>query len=192
MSLSAAKKAVRIQMLKERSCLDEVERVQKGAAAQSIIIGLELFRAARTLALYAPIRQEIDTSVIHHAALAAHKCLCYPRVEQEHLRFFHVKSLAELVVGRFGVLEPAPGSLEIAPARLELLLLPGVAFDRRGFRLGYGRGFYDRFLGASCFTGSKIGFAYDFQLLDCLPVGRHDQPVDLLVTDLAVYSPSAS
>lgn len=192
MSLSAAKKAIRTQILSKRSCLDEAEMVHRGAAAQALVIGLELFRAARSLALYAPMRHEIDTTVMHHAALAANKCLCYPRVEQEHLRFFQVKSLHELVVGRFGVLEPASGSLEISPADLELLLLPGVAFDRRGFRLGYGRGFYDRFLGTSCFSGTKIGFAYDFQLLDCLPFESHDQPVDLLVTDQAVYSPSVS
>ncbi len=190
MSLSTVKKNVRTQMLDKRSCLDESERIHKGAAAQALLLGLEQFRAARILALYAPTRHEIDTTVIHHAAMAAHKCLAYPRVEQEQLRFFRVKSLAELVVGRFGILEPPPGSLEISPVELELLLVPGVAFDRRGFRLGYGRGFYDRFLAGSCFTGTKVGFAYDFQLLDCLPVERHDQPVDLLVTDLVVYSPS--
>lgn len=192
MSLSSAKKAVRTQILNKRSCLDDAERVHKGAAAQALVIGLELFRAARTLALYAPTRHEIDTTVIYHAALAANKRLCYPRVDQEHLRFFQVKSLAEMVVGHFGILEPAPDSREVAPEDLELMLLPGVAFDRRGFRLGYGRGYYDRYLGAPCFAGTKIGFGYDFQLLDSLPTEGHDQPMDLLVTDQKVYSPSAS
>ena len=192
MSLSVAKKALRRQLLDRRACLSPAEMACMGRAAQALVIGLELFRSAQTLALYAPTRGETDTADIHRAALAAHKSVCYPRVEQERLRFYRVKSRAELVIGRFGILEPGPESHEIAPEDLDLILLPGVAFDQRGFRLGYGRGFYDRFLAESNFSGVKIGMGYTFQMLDCLPVEGHDQPMDLVVTNQTVYSPSAS
>lgn len=192
MSLSLVKKALRKQLLEQRSCLADAEASALAAAAQALVLGLEQFNKAQALALYAPIRGEVDTAEIQHAALAAGKCLCYPRIDQEHLGFFQVKCAAELVLGHFGILEPGPASRELAPEDLDLILLPGVAFDRRGFRLGYGRGFYDRFLTKSQFSGVKVGFGYNFQLLDCLPVERHDQPMDLLVTNQAVYSPTAS
>ena len=84
-----------------------------------------------------------------------------------------------------GIAEPDPAvSEQIAASEADLILLPGVAFDRHGMRLGYGKGCYDRFLGASC-ENSPItaAFAWTFQILDCVPSDPHDQSVDWLITE---------
>ena len=92
-----------------------------------------------------------------------------------------VKNLTtEIVIGKFGVRGPAASCAEIPLARFDLVLVPGVAFDWHGHRLGRGKGFYDRILAAA--SGVKCGVAYDFQLLEEIPTEPHDAPVDFIAT----------
>ena len=115
-------------------------------------------------------------------ALGAGKQLVYPRVDGETLVFEEVNDLSRLAPGAFGVLEPR-GGRAVAVDRIDVLLVPGVAFDRSGHRLGYGKGFYDRAIAKCSDNTVRVGFAYDFQVVDALPVGEHDQPVAALMTE---------
>ncbi len=190
MSLPFDKSSIRTALLRRREQLDchEVERL--GAVAQARLLELPAFQDAETLALYSPIRNEVATGRVLAAALAVGKRVCYPCVLEDRLHFFQVVSDAELRVGCFGVCEPDRRAPEIDPSQIEFLLVPGVAFDRRGFRLGYGRGYFDRMLCNGCFGGISVGFGYDFQVLDRLPEEAHDQRVSLLVTDAGIFSPA--
>ena len=104
------------------------------------------------------------------------------------MQFVEVDDLAALSKGAFGLLEPK-GGLTASVADLDLMVVPGVAFDRTGHRLGYGKGFYDRELHATGFSGVLIGFCFEFQLLDRLPAESHDVPVDYIVTEQGLFSP---
>ena len=189
MSLPLDKNSIRMALLQKRMLLSRAEIATGSAAAQMQLLSLPAFQHTKTLALYSPIRNEVETDNLLSVALAMGKQVCYPRVLGDELRFFQVCSLADLEVGCFGVSEPVDKSPEVDPGQIGLLLVPAVAFDRHGHRLGYGRGYFDRLLSDGCFDGLSVGFGYDFQIQDKLPAEEHDQKVALLVSDKEIYSP---
>jgi 5-formyltetrahydrofolate cyclo-ligase len=119
------------------------------------------------VALYSPIRGEIDPGHINDAV--------WPRIEDDGRLTFRS---GPLLPGRYDILAPAADAPEKTP---DVILVPGLAFDRRGHRLGYGRGYYDRAL-AACPRALRIGLCHSFQLVEVLPEEAHDQPVDYIVT----------
>jgi 5-formyltetrahydrofolate cyclo-ligase len=176
------KRAIRTHMLKCRSALLPEQVAQLSRLAQQRLMATELFSSAQSLALYSPIQNEIATSDIFITARHQGKQVYYPRVAKQGLHFVEIVSPRQLVAGAFGVLEPA-ADLEMSAQVPDLILIPGVVFDRRGHRLGYGRGFYDRYLAGCSNQAVRVGFCYSFQLCEALPVGAHDQSLDVLVTD---------
>jgi 5-formyltetrahydrofolate cyclo-ligase len=141
----------------------------------ALVAALPAFARARHVATYAATRGEIDPR-----ALAARASVIYPRVRGDELDFFTLAA-GDLAAGRFGILEPTGDAIEVAPAAIDLVLVPGVAFARDGHRLGFGRGFYDRFLSRAAHA-LRVGLAHDFQLVDQLPPRTGDEPVDLVLT----------
>lgn len=113
------------------------------------------------------------------------KKLLFPKIEGSALQLYHVKCRSEMLVGPFGVLEP-PAVSPVSVWREGLILVPGLAFDIRGMRLGRGGGFYDRLLEG--FAGIKAGICFQEQLLDAVPVEAHDMAVDYLVTPSGVLA----
>lgn len=190
MSLSSEKSLIRTALLRQRESLESADVTCLGSRAQLNLIESPGFQAAMTLALYSPIRNEVATDRLSAVALNNGKRICYPCVVGDELCFYSVNAYVDLQPGRFGIHEPDQHSERIGLDQIDLLLLPGVAFDRRGFRLGYGRGYFDRYLASGRFNGIKVGLAYDFQVLDQLPAEGHDQRVDLLVTELGIIFPS--
>jgi len=176
------KRAIRVQFLTERrsrpleSCIDSSVEIQQR------FLRSELFHRAGRLALYSAIHNEVFTDIVAKQALAVGKILLYPRIKDDALEFVEIQSLAELVPGAFGVLEPQ-GAGSVSTEKLDLVVIPGVAFDQFGHRLGYGRGFYDRALSACRADCMKVGFAYDTQLLATLPFAKHDQKLSVLMTE---------
>jgi len=176
------KGAIRATMLKRRSALLPDQVALMSHQAQQRLVATALYCAARSLALYSPMRNETATNDIFIRASRQGKQVYYPRVAGAFLHFVQISNLGQLVPGSFGVLEPA-ADLHNSQQEPDLILVPGVAFDRHGHRLGYGRGFYDRYLACCSDRVVRVGFAYSFQLCDALPAGNHDQPLDALVTD---------
>lgn len=136
------------------------------------------------LALYAPIHHEVETAAVAEAALAAGKTLIYPAVAGDHLQFRRVAALGELVRGKYGIQEPAGEELD--PLAADLIVIPGVAFDVSGRRIGYGKGYYDRALHRMEGTGRLVAFCYDFQLVEEIVGEPHDVTMDLIVTESRV------
>ncbi len=176
------KQTIREQMVVLRQQLDDRSHVRLSQQAQDRLIAAAAFQRAATLALYSPIRREVATDQVFMAALTQGKRVFYPRVDGEELEFLEVTSAEDLVAGTFGVAEPV-GGCRIDVADIDLIVVPGVAFSPAGFRLGYGRGFYDRQLAGRPSTSVAVGLCFDFQLVEQLPIEEHDQRLDYIVTE---------
>jgi 5-formyltetrahydrofolate cyclo-ligase len=141
------------------------------------------------IALYAAKSSEIDTTAIGAAALARGLAVAYPRVVPGDRRLaFHRASPADLAPGTFGLLEPPASAPIVPPHAFAVVVLPGLAFDRRGNRLGWGQGHYDATLADAQIL--RVGLAYESQLVDQLPADEHDVPVHLIATEVAVHRTS--
>lgn len=176
------KKIIRKQFLDRRKQLDLPTCIRLSQQAQRQLIGSEYFIRAETLALYSPINDEVATAQIFAAARELNKRLCYSRVVGDELEFIEVCAVNELVPGAFGVAEPVTGK-KISIAELDLVVVPGVAFDLRGHRLGYGRGFYDRQLTGKAAATVAVGLCFEIQLCELLPTEVHDQALDYIATE---------
>lgn len=143
--------------------------------------------------VYLPIKNEVDTRFLIESLIEAGKKIYAPRCSQEHNRrmdFYEVSDLSDLSPGYCGIAEPCSNSSKLyVNTGPSVCILPGLAFDLKGQRLGYGQGFFDRYL--SELPGPKpllIGFAYDFQVVDALPGDKWDIPVDAVVTESRILS----
>lgn len=114
----------------------------------------------------------------------------FPRVTAGGVEFFRLSAWESLVVGPVGTKEPAPiPELAVEIGEADLILVPGVAFDRTGRRLGRGRGYYDQILSKAAPQCLIVGIAFDWQIVDEVPVEAHDHAVDLMITPQEVFSP---
>ena len=173
---------IRKEFLDCRKQLDLPTHSRLSRQVQQQVVNAEAFIHAKTLALYSPINNEVATSRIFTVARELNKQIYYPRVNGEDLEFFKVCAATELIPGAFGVAEPLTGE-KISLAELDLIVVPGVAFDLKGHRLGYGRGFYDRQLTGKLARAVSVGLSFEFQLCDRLPAEAHDRPLDFIATE---------
>ncbi len=152
------------------------------AAATSLVS----FRHAETVLLFAPKSDEIDVRAIAEIAWARGKQVAFPLCDPEkrNMTYHIVSSLDELETGTYGIMEPRPDAPLFDEVRPAVCFVPALLFDRQGYRVGYGKGYYDRFLHR--FSGSKVGLVYSDFILDVVPRGRFDLAVDLLVTEKGV------
>ena len=143
----------------------------------------EWFEQAGSIMAYAAIPPEVDLSPVLEKILTAGKTLVLPRCEQDGVMTARrIEDLSQLVPGAFGILEPKPETPVVAAAEIALILVPGLAFDRFGRRLGRGKGYYDRFLAA--FHGKTIGICG--QLVQEIPVEQHDITMDAVAVDRGI------
>jgi 5-formyltetrahydrofolate cyclo-ligase len=148
-------------------------------------VGRRLFESSlldlsATVALYASIRNEVATEWIFSQLRKKGRRIFLPRVTRDRIEFVEAEDWSDLVPGRWGVPEPRGG--DAAPLEsIEAVLVPGLAFDEAGARLGYGKGYFDGALGS--YGGRKIGLAYDFQVLPAIPRTERDLVCDWIVTE---------
>jgi 5-formyltetrahydrofolate cyclo-ligase len=144
-----------------------------------------VFQQSDSVLTYMPIKGEADLTSL----LARHpeKRWALPRIlpEENHCMVFHPYDPARLIRHPFGMAEPDPSLPEIDPDIIQLALVPGLAFDRRGGRLGYGGGYFDRFLAG--FSGVSVGVVFGALLLDEVPRGPFDVPMQWLATEEGVF-----
>lgn len=142
------------------------------------------YKNCKTLFAFVSSAIEIDTSVIISTALAQGKRLALPRCRNRNgeMDFYYVTSLSQLEKGAFSIMEPAPEKCEqVTDLSSGLCIVPGLCFDLEGFRIGFGKGYYDRFLQE--FGGVTAGLCYSRCIEHNLPVGVFDKPVDILITE---------
>lgn len=186
---AAVKKRLRKEILARRQALDPAQAAQWSGAITRSLLAMPVYRQARTLMVYAAFRGEVDTSGIIRAALAEGKTVALPKVVGEgQMRAHRIERYPDdLVPGTFGIREPAASAPVIDPPELDLVVVPGLAFDPAGGRLGYGGGFYDRYLLSGHVWAAKVAICYSFQVRSDLPLEEHDLRVDWLVTEEGVH-----
>lgn len=180
------KKSIRADLLAQRKHLAAETCLSHSLQIQQRLLQSAEFQDAAAIALYSPVLNEVFTEQLFRAACDAGKLIAYPRVCGEDLEFVRVEGPGDLAPGSFGVLEPT-GSQLIAPGSLDMVVVPGVGFDRRGGRLGYGKGFYDRGLHCSQRPGCLVGLCFELQLLEKLPAENHDVHMDIIITEKGRY-----
>ncbi len=177
------KKSVRRTMLTHRRSLTAAQFRSASILIQDALMETAEYRRARFLALYAPIHNEVDTAKIATEALASGKRVAFPVVAGHGLVFREVEELASLQKGAFGILEPCQSCMVFEPEEVDLFILPGVAFDLTGHRIGYGKGYYDKTLHRLEGQGRFVGLCYDFQLIDAIAGESHDVRMDMVITE---------
>jgi 5-formyltetrahydrofolate cyclo-ligase len=178
------KSTLRAATLATRRALTPQQVSLLSLALQSRFLALPEFQRAAQLALYAPIHHEVETETVAREALSLGKTLLYPACQGNDLQFRQVAALSELSHGRYGILEPSGEPCN--PGDADLIVIPGVAFDHFGRRIGYGKGFYDRTVHRLEGSGRLVGFCYDFQLFEEIVGEPHDVTMDLIVTEQRV------
>jgi len=179
---------LRRQMKAKLAAMSPKEIATKSYAACEKLIALPEYHRARAVMLYLPISQEVDTAEIALHAWRQDKAVLAPKVNrrQRHMLAVEIHSLDDgLARGEFGIREPADG--EPWPVEeIDFIVVPALAYDGSGGRLGRGGGFYDRFLADPNIRALPCGLGFDEQVVDELPVHAHDLPVAVLVTDKRV------
>lgn len=150
------------------------------------LLHLPAFANARAVALYAALPDEVPLDAVAEAVLAGGRVLALPRMQGDRLCFARVEQWRTLARGRFGICEAPAAAPEVAFARGDLVLLPGVAFDAQGGRLGRGGGHYDRAIAALESAPSLTGVGFAFQLVASVPMDAHDRRVDAFVCERGV------
>lgn len=181
------KELLRAQTRAKLASLSPEQRLREAAEVTRFVLASEIWRRAGTLLSFVSMTSEIDTASLNRQALASGKLLALPRVEGDRLSFRLVDSAeGARVRSSYGALEPAVDSPPLVNARAPILVLvPGLAFDRSGHRLGRGRGFYDRFL-ASLAGAVTVGLCFSVQVVDLVPTGGNDLPVEWLATGTGI------
>lgn len=177
---------MRIEILKKRNALSMCEIFKRSVVIQKRVINSSQYKSASTIGVYFPIGSEVRTEHIIRTSLNNQKLVFLPKTGSDKITFFRIFQADftenNLVQGRFGILEP-PGSSYDVHEDIDLLIVPGVGFDTYGYRIGYGKGYYDRFIKENSFHYS-IGLGFQFQVLDSrLPHSDLDQRLDAIATE---------
>ena len=177
-ALREAKRALRTRARALRDALPEEERLRAGAEIRKQLLD-ELTPLPKRISFFAAIGAEVDVTPIVPALVEIGAEIYFPRVEGERIAFRRA-SLEELSPGTWGIPEPTTTAPEAAS--LDVMIVPGVAFDAKCRRLGNGKGFYDRAI-AAIRPGRTIGVCFQAQLVDAVPVGKHDAVLDAVITE---------
>jgi 5-formyltetrahydrofolate cyclo-ligase len=169
-----------------RAALQKISPAARNAASAQLCIRLKeqsFWKNAASVLFFAPLPDEADVWPLLEETVAGGKIAALPRfdpADQGYAACRVQNPQSEIAVGQFGIREPKPGCAEMVLSRLDLILVPGVAFDLCGRRLGRGRGFYDRLLAET--RGVKCGIAFDEQIAGEVPTGEHDLQMDFILT----------
>ncbi len=171
---------LRIKYLKLRK---EVEsKDEKSLIITSRISTFEFYKNAKLIAVYSSLKDEVNTKDFILKALNDHKRICLPKVlNNQDLDFYEIKDLSDLKChNSFGILEP--NALDkVFKEEINLMIIPGISFDKKLNRLGFGKGYYDRYL--KDYKNLKVGICFDEQITTLIPASKNDVKMDLVITD---------
>ncbi len=171
----------------KRRQMDKSEVKAKSAASAKAFLSSDIYKNAKVIMLYIPLGNETDTSAIINSALDDGKRVALPvtDINTGEITPHYITKSTELVKGAFSVMEPYKA--EIAElSEIDAVLLPGIAFDKYGNRVGFGKGCYDKLLKNS--KATKLGYCYQFQICEELKAEQHDVKMDFLVTEKGFFT----
>ncbi|MEW6053058.1 MAG: 5-formyltetrahydrofolate cyclo-ligase [Nitrospirota bacterium] len=183
------KKTIRNAVIRKRDNISLDERKRKNDEIKNYLLSIEEFSSSDTVCLYAAFRSEVATSELLKASMADGKKVLLPKVDRDGhtLKLYEIRDMKELQAGFMGIPEPSPSDNRLASIdEVDVVVIPGAAFDYSGNRLGYGEGYYDILLSGKKGKVTIIALAYEEQIVDALPAEDHDVKVDIIVTDKRV------
>ena len=172
------KQSLRKSIIAKRLELTSEEVCAKSNKVCNKIINMPEYKASKVVYLYYPVNNELDTTAIMEDCMKSGKVMAFPKVEDGEINFYIASDLDDFKPGKYNI--PEPKGSELAPEP-DIIIVPGVAFSNDGMRVGYGGGFYDRFLSNT--SVHSIGACYSMQLLKYVPTMSHDQRLDEVVYD---------
>ena len=183
------KDVIRKDCSDRRNAIDKEEHRIMDEQICSLALSLNSFRYADVVLLYAPIKSEIDVMPLFYEAIKQGKRVAFPRcnVEDRTMKFHFVEKEEDMSPCAYGIREPREDSPVFDPERYEgnaICFVPGLAFDVYGYRLGYGKGYYDKFM--NVFSGSTIGVVYADFILSSLPRGKFDKHCNVMLTEKGI------
>ncbi len=158
-------------------------RKQKSTVITERILKLDCFRKAKTIFLYCSYHSEAETAQLLEAILLQGKQAAVPKVLSGRMQFYQIHSLNDIETGYKGIPEPKGDGEILIPEKDDLMLIPGIAFDKEGYRMGYGGGFYDRYLAEHLVSCKKIGVAFSEQIYEQIPREWYDVRMDAVITE---------
>ncbi len=170
---------MRASIRQKKRAMTALEIEEKSRALGLKFAQCDAYKAANTIYGYLPYNQEVRTVPMLEQALADGKKVAVPKCYGEEMRFIYLEDLSQVAPGYAGIPEPIADG-PVAEDETALVLMPGLAFDPQGHRIGYGGGFYDRFLAEEP-NHPKVALCYDFQMLEHLDTEEFDIPVDLVL-----------
>lgn len=173
------KKTLRKLIQEKKSGMSPQQILGASLRLAELLLQHPLYQQAETIYGYLPINQEVRTEGILLRAMNDGKRIALPKIAGDEMRFFYMDDLAYAKKGYAGILEP-PADARLAEETAALVLVPGLAFDKTGNRVGYGKGFYDRFFAKEP-KHPKLAVCYDFQIVDRLEADEFDVPVDAVL-----------
>lgn len=190
MDLQERKAAIRQQAHENRKNQPDKDEVSKLIVDR--FLSLPDYANAQTVMFYVDVRDEVRTRHSLPTALASGKRIIVPYCLDGELELFHLENMDELELGMYRILEPKNSlrsvkEKHLQPTDLDLVMVPGVAFDRVGGRTGHGKGYYDKLLQHARLDAPLVALAFECQMFDQIPVDTHDIYMDKIVTEKAVY-----
>ncbi|MDD5162754.1 MAG: 5-formyltetrahydrofolate cyclo-ligase [Candidatus ainarchaeum sp.] len=178
------KKLLRLQNLQKRNSLSQKEIIEKSFAIKERLFSLQEFKKSEKILFYVGIKSEARTSEMIGEALGLGKTVAVPLCdfEKKEMRAVQINSLDCLEEKKFGLLEPKTGK-KIPVQEIDLIIVPGTAFDLKCERLGYGGGFFDRFLKKTKKSAKKIGLAFECNIEKKIPSTSRDVKMDKIITE---------
>lgn len=181
------KDSFRQEVIEKKASMHFNEIVKKSENIQNQLFALPAYKEADGIFCYVSFNQEVRTFEIINRALAEGKRIYVPRIDKGIMKFIEIKSLSDLRPGFFGILEPELKE-EVIPKLRNLVLVPGLAFDKTGRRIGYGKGFYDKYFhtyGVDRFN--KVALSFEFQMYEELPGFHNDVNMNMILTEQGTY-----
>jgi len=177
------KSLIRENIIKKRSVLSQKNITLYSRNIINKIENQVFFQKSKNIAMYYPFKNEVDLLKLYDKYKSI-KNFLFPKVQGKDMNFHKVNNYSDFSKGNFNIMEP---KTEIFKGNIELFLIPGVAFSKKLYRIGYGGGFYDKYINKKVDDSILVGIAYDFQIFDELPIEKHDQKLHVILTNKGVY-----
>ena len=179
MSVNIQKTALRKHLLEKRDAISAELRDILSKNIHQNLKHISSYINSQNIACYFPIGSEVDTYAIMLDILRQNKCLLLPRIVNDNLMFYNVPSLEKLEKGNFGIMEPKDSCKKAD--KIDCVLVPTVGVSKLGIRLGYGKGYYDKFLSST--DAVKISLTYSKQIVKIIPSDSHDIKMNWIITE---------
>jgi 5-formyltetrahydrofolate cyclo-ligase len=185
-SVAKTKIEIRKTIIQKREALGDLEKDEKNLAIAQRLFGMDEFKKSKTIFCFLSTSFEVQTERIIRESLRLGKQVLVPLLDPgENLKASRIPSMdIDFVLGEYDVRQPAPKFRDIVPfSNIDFVVVPGLAFDSFGNRIGYGGGFYDKFFKKITGNVSRVAVGYDFQLFNLVPHSDLDEPVHFLITE---------